>query len=76
MTRLVGNDKVPAEERLRLRVLKAMRQGLGLHPAKSWWPELIGLPPPVRSAVKDAVRDTFVWQATAPKFSTDGRRIS
>jgi hypothetical protein len=76
MTRLVGNDKVPPSERLRLRVLKAVRQGLGLHPAKSWWPELIGLPPPVRDAVKGHVRDMFVWMASAPRFDSDGRRIS
>lgn len=74
--RLVGNDKVPAAERIRLRALKALRQGLYLRPAKRWWPELEGLPQPVREAVKAKVRDVFLWEAAAPRFSCDGRRIS
>lgn len=76
MTRLVGNDKVAPHQVLQLRVQKALRQGLGLRPAKSWWPELEGLPPAVRAAVKGAVRDAFVWEAALPRFTTDGRRIS
>lgn len=76
MSRLVGNDKVPAAVRPQLRKLKALRQGLDLRPARSWWPELVGLSAADEAEVRATVRDVFVWQACAPRFTTDGRRVS
>lgn len=76
MSRLVGNDKVPPSERRRLRLLKAVKQGLYLRPSRRWWPELVGLSDADAAAVKAYVRDVFVWEACAPRFSTDGRRVA
>ena len=73
--RLVGNDKVPPDQRLRLRYLKALRQGLMLRSPR-WWPELEGLPPVIRARVKAEVRDHFVWAAALPRYTVDGRRIA
>lgn len=36
----MGNDKVPPEQVRELRILKAVKQGLYLRPARSDWPAL------------------------------------
>lgn len=74
--RLVGNDKVKPEVRPALRKLKAVRQGIGLRPAKSWWPALSGLSAQTEAEVRAFVRDWFVWEASLPRVSIDGHRIS
>lgn len=74
--RLVGNDKVPEEMRPLLRRIKAVRQGLSLRPARRWWPQLDGLDAQARDEVKAIIRDTFIWELSEPRFTTDGRRFA
>jgi hypothetical protein len=63
--RFVGNDKVPPSEQRRLKVLKAVKQGLYLRPARSWWPALMTLSREDEAAVRAHVRDVFVWEASS-----------
>lgn len=76
MQRLIGNDKVAPEARTFLRRLKALKQGIELRGRAGWWPALEGLSDEDQRRVRDDVRDHFVWAATAPRFTADGRRLA
>jgi hypothetical protein len=41
-----------------------------------WWPELAPLPPEERPVVQAYVTGMLVWNAAAPRFTVDGRRVS
>ena len=62
--RLVGNDKVPPQERYRLLVMKAVKRGMGWS-HKRWWPALEMLRPEHREPVRRHVSDQCVWRAVA-----------
>lgn len=64
MRRLIGNDKVPPEERYRLLLMKAIKQGLTWS-HKKWWPALDMLRPEDREPVRQRVIDLCVWKAVA-----------
>lgn len=74
--RLVGNAKVAGVDRDDLRKTKALKQGLELRGGVGgWWPQLDGLSERDRAEVVAQVRDFYVWEASAPRFTTDGRRV-
>jgi hypothetical protein len=62
--RLVGNDKVPPEQRYRLLVAKAVKQGMGWS-HKRWWPALEMLRKEDREPVRRFVIDATVWRAVS-----------
>jgi hypothetical protein len=77
MRRLVGNDRVPEEIRPALRKLKAVREGLQLRRiGRAGYPALWKLPPEEQAKVRSEVVETLVWEATAPRFTADGRRYA
>lgn len=60
--RLVALDKVPAEERYRLAIVKALVRGRELCP-RTWWAELDRLTPEDQAALKRLIADERTWKA-------------
>lgn len=71
--RFVALSKVPPEERYRLRLVKALYQGLEMAP-RTWWPALEGLSPADQASLKRYVADTVTWRchsATIGRWPND-----
>lgn len=73
--RLAANDKVPEPARPYLRAMKAIKQGIELR-GRSWWPALEALERGEQQQVRRFVADALVWQASLPRYTTDGRRYA